>query len=94
MSLLLLFRFDKDTHLLGVDISELLQLPLSAPEEVLYMHDIRPGDLGVFPELSPYPGQEARLVLGSSEEVAVEAEHLQLEFAVAGHEALRLASLR
>lgn len=77
--------FGERAQLLGVDVSQLLQLPLTPAVQVLYVHDVALPDPGLLPELVPDAGQEARLALPGPQELAVQRQHLLLELTVACH---------
>ena len=80
------FRFREGAQLFGVDVPQLLQLPLGPTEQILYVHDVLLLDLGVLPELVSDAGDEAWFVPSRLEELAIQGQNLLLHFTVSGHE--------
>lgn len=80
-----LFAFGKSSQLFGVDVLELLQLPLSSPVQIFNVHHVRLFDAGVLPELVSDAGQEPRLVPPGPEELSVQRQDLLLQLAVPRH---------
>lgn len=80
-----LLRFGEGTQLFGVDVPQLLQLPLASPVQVLDVHHIRLLDVSVHPELVTDAGNEAWLVLAGPEELSVQGQNLFLQFTVPRH---------
>lgn len=80
-----LLRFGEGAQLFGVDVPQLLQLPLASPVQVLDVHHVRLLDASVHPELVADAGDEARLVLAGPEELSVQGQHLLLQLTVPRH---------
>lgn len=80
-----LLRFGKGAELFGVDVPQLLQLPLASPVQVLDVHHVRLLDASVHPELVADAGDEAWLVLAGPEELSVQGQHLLLQLTVPRH---------
>lgn len=83
------FRFREGAQLFGVDVPQLLQLPLASPVQILDVHHVRLLDACVLPELVTDSGDEARLVLPGSQELAVQSQDLFLQPAVPRHRAAK-----
>lgn len=79
------FRFREGAQLFGVDVPQLLQLPLASPVQILDVHHVRLLDARVLPELIADSGDEAGLVLTGPQELAVQSQDLLLEPAVPRH---------
>lgn len=82
----LVFGFGEGAQLFGVDVPQLLQLPLASSVQILDMHHVCLLDASVLSELVSDPGEEARFVLAGSQEVAVQSEDLLLQLAVPRHD--------
>ena len=80
------FRFGEGAQLFGVDVPQLLQLPLGPTEQILDVHDVLLLDPGVLPELVSDAGDEAWFVPSRLEELAIQGQNLLLHFTVSGHE--------
>lgn len=83
-----LLRFGEGAQLFGVDVPQLLQLPLASPVQVLDVHHVRLLDAGIDPELVTDAGDEAGLVLAGSEELPVQGQNLLLQLTVPRHRTL------
>lgn len=81
----LVFGFGEGAELFGVDVPQLLQLPLSSPVQILDVHHVRLLDPGVFPELVSDSGDEARFVPTGPEELPVQSQDLLLQLTVTRH---------
>lgn len=90
MSSSCLLRFGEGAKLFGVDVSQLLQLPLASAVEVLDVHHVRLLDASVHPELVTDAWDEAWLVLAGTEELSVQGQNLLLQLTVPRHRTLRL----
>lgn len=80
-----LLRFGEGAQLFGVDVPQLLQLPLASPVQVLDVHHVRLFDARVHPELVTDAGDEAWLVLAGPEELSVQCQNLLLQLTVPRH---------
>lgn len=80
-----LLWFGEGAQLFGVDISQLLQLPLSSPVQILNVHHVRLLDASVDSELVTNSGDEAWFVLTSPEELPVQGQDLLLQLTVPRH---------
>lgn len=80
-----LLWFGEGAQLFGVDISQLFQLPLSSPVQILNVHHIRLLDARVDSELVADSGDETWFVLTSPEELPVQGQDLLLQLTVARH---------
>lgn len=81
----LVFGFGEGAQLFGVDVLQLLQLPLSSPVQILDVHHVRLLDASVLPELVSDSGYEARFVLTGPEELPVQSQDLLLQLTVTRH---------
>ncbi|MEQ2242309.1 hypothetical protein ILYODFUR_034567 [Ilyodon furcidens] len=79
------FAFRERSELLGVDVPQLIQLPLASSVQILDMHHIRLLDAGVLPELVSDSGNEARFLFPSSQELPIQSQDLLLQLTVPGH---------
>ena len=79
------FRFGEGAQLFGVDVPQLLQLPLGPAEQILDVHDVLLLDPGVLPELVSDAGDEAWFVPSRLKELAIQGQNLLLHFTVSGH---------
>lgn len=77
--------FAEGAQLFGVDVLQLLQLPLSSSVQILDVHHVRLLDPGVLPELVLDSGEEARFVPTSSQELPVQSQDLLLQLTVPRH---------
>lgn len=82
-----LICFREGAQLFGVDVPQLLQLPLASPIQILDVHHVRLLDASVHPELVSDSGDEAWLLLASPEELSVQGQHLLLQLTVPRHHA-------
>lgn len=80
------FSCREGAQLFGVDVLQLLQLPLASPVKILDVHHVRPPDARVLPELVTDSGDKARFVLTSSQELPVQSQDLLLQLAVPRHD--------
>lgn len=90
MSSASLLRFGEGAELFGVDIPQLLQLPLASAVQVLDVHHVCLLDASVHPELVTDAGYEAWLVLASTEELSIQGQNLLLQLTVPCHRTLHL----
>lgn len=81
----LVSRFGEGAQLLGVDVLQLLQLPLGSAVQILDVHHVRLLDASVLPELVADPRDEARFVLAGPQELPVQSQDLLLQLAVPHH---------
>lgn len=80
-----LLWFGEGPQLLGVDISQLLQLPLPSPVQILNVHHVRLLDASVDSELVTDSGDETWFVLTSAQELPVQGQDLLLQLTVPRH---------
>lgn len=80
-----LFGFGEGAQLFGVDVPQLLQLPLAPSVQILDVHHVRLLDARVLSELIADSGDEARFVATGSQEVPVQSEDLLLQLTVPRH---------
>lgn len=81
-----LFGFGEGAQLFGVDVPQLLQLPLAPSVQILDVHHVRLLDAGVLSELVADSGDEARFVPPGSQELPVQSEDLLLQLTVPQHQ--------
>lgn len=81
----LLFRFGEGAQLFGVDVLQLLQLPLCSSVQILDVHHVRLLDASVLSELITDSGDEAWFVLAGSQELSIQREDLLLQLTVTCH---------
>lgn len=85
MTSALLGRFGEGAQLFGVDVPQLLQLPLSSSVQILDVHHVRLLDASVPSELVADSGDEARFVLAGPQELPVQGQDLLLQLTVPRH---------
>lgn len=76
------FGFGEGAQLLGVDVLQLLQLPLGSSIQIFDVHHVRLLDARVLPELVTDSRNKAWLVPTSSQELPVQSQDLLLQLAV------------
>lgn len=81
----LFFRFGEGAQLFGVDVLQLLQLPLCSSVQILDVHHVRLLDASVLSELITDSGDEAWFVLAGSQELSIQREDLLLQLTVTCH---------
>jgi len=79
------FGLGEGAKLLGVDVSQLFQLPLASSIQILDVHHVCLLDARVLLELIADSGEEARFVLTGSQELPVQRQDLLLQLAVPHH---------
>lgn len=85
MTSALLGRFGEGAQLFGVDVLQLLQLPLPSSVQILDVHHVRLLDASVRSELIADSGDEARFVLAGPQELPVQGQDLLLQLTVPRH---------
>lgn len=81
----LVCRFGEGAQLFGVDVLELLQLPLPSAVQILDVHHVRLLDASVLSELVPDSRYEARFVLAGPQELPIQSQDLLLQLTVPCH---------
>lgn len=81
----LVFGFGEGSQLFGVNVPQLLQLPLSSSVQILDVHHVRLLDACVLSELVSDSWDEAWFVLTGSQELPVQSQDLLLQLTVPRH---------
>lgn len=85
MTSALLSRFGEGAELFGVDIPELLQLPLSSSVQILDVHHVCLLNASVLSELIADAGYEAWFFLAGPQELSIQGQDLLLKLTVSRH---------